>query len=126
MPTVLNVNPSITLKRKVEEPRVTDNTTPTTKRMMTRPALGLNEDKRINGDPNGTFPLVINAVMLDHRVGGCLVDEGNPVDILYQCTFERLGLRKEDLRFCYGIESIGPNKTNSRSWWYEPLRSHSW
>lgn len=41
----------------------------------------------------------LNANMLNHMVEGCLIDEGNPVDILYQGTFERLKLKKKDLNY---------------------------
>jgi len=94
MPTILYANSSRTPKRKTDEPRVADNATQAAKRAKTRPALGFTDDEKINGDPNRAFPLAINANILCDKVGGCLVDEGNPVDILYQSTFEKVRAKK--------------------------------
>jgi len=79
-------------------------------------ALGFTDDEKINRDPNGKFPLIISASILGTMVGGCLIDEGNPVDILYPNMFECLGLKRENLRYCFGLEEIELNGTNTRPW----------
>lgn len=69
----------------------------------------------------GHFYSSISASIMGHKVGGCLVDEGNFVDIMYQITFECRGLRKENLRYFYGLEAIELIGTNARPWGYVTL-----
>jgi hypothetical protein len=51
------------------------------KKVKIRLALGFTNDEKINEDPKGTIPLTISQSIHGHLVGGCLIDEGNHVDI---------------------------------------------
>ena len=43
------------------------------------------------------------------------------MDILYNKTFECLGLKRENLKYCVGLEAIGLNGINARLWGYVTL-----
>ena len=101
-------------KRVAADLKIEDDLTPKVEKVMTTPVLSFIDDKKVNGDSNGRFPLVINENIHGHLVGGCLMDEGNPLDILYQNTFEYLRLKRENLKYCFGLEAIGLNGTNAR------------
>jgi len=83
--------------------------------------LGFTDDEKINGDPNRIYPLIISVIFQKHQVGGYLIDEGNLVDILYENTFEPVGLKREKMKYCFGLEAIGLNGTNARPWGYVTL-----
>jgi len=107
---------SRTTKRGTVDHERAGEEAPKAKTEKVRAALGFTDDEKVNGDPNGIFPLIISTNIHGHRVRGCLIDEGNPVDILYQNIIERLGLRRKNLKYCFGLEAIGLNKMNALPW----------
>lgn len=58
MPNPTIKNPRRASKRKTTKPRVADNAAMAAKRVKTRPNMGFTNEKKINGDPNETFPLL--------------------------------------------------------------------
>jgi len=55
-----------------------------------------------------------------------LIDEGNPVDLLYQNMFECLWVKMENLKYCFGLEAIGLNRMNARPYGYSTLDVTFW
>jgi len=83
-----------------------------------RPILGFSDEEKVNGGYNDIFPLIIIAGIRGHDVARCLIEEGSSVDILYQDAFEKLGLRKTNLKPYEGTELQGFNETSTRLWGY--------
>jgi hypothetical protein len=62
----------------------------------TKPSLI--DDEKVNIVPNEIFSLIVVVGMSNHNLAICLIDEGSFVYIMYEDAFEKLGLRKEDLK----------------------------
>lgn len=79
------------------------------------------DNEKIDGFPNEDLPLVFITGIHDHDLAKCLVDEGSSVTILYQDSFEKLGLRKEDLESYDDTELHGFNETRTHPLGYVKL-----
>lgn len=62
------------------------------------PILSFIDDEKVNGRSNEIFLLVVMVGIQNHDVARCLVDEGSSVEIMYENSLEKLGLKKEDLK----------------------------
>ena len=70
---------------------------------------------------NEELSLVIIVAILDHDVSRCLVGEGISVDILYPNAFEKLGLKRKDLKTYVDTDPLGFNKMSTCPWGYITL-----
>jgi len=104
---------------KIVEVRETHGMPP--KAAKKRPLLGFTDSEKVNEVSNKELPLVIIVEIRDHDVARCLVDEGNSVYILYQDTFEKLGLRREYLKPYNDTDLHGFNETSMCPWGYVTL-----
>jgi hypothetical protein len=62
--------------------------------------------------------MVVIMAIRDHEVARCLVDERSSVNILYQGAFEKLGLKRKDLKPYDDIDLYGFNEMSTRPWGY--------
>lgn len=91
---------------------------PALKAARKRPLLGFADSEKIDGVPNEELPLVVIVGIHGHDIARCLVDEGNSLDNLYQDAFDKLGMRKEDLKSYEDTDLHCFNKTSTRPWRY--------
>ena len=71
--------------------------------------------------PNEELPHVIVVGIRDYDFTRFLVDKGSSVDILYQDAFEKLGIRREELKPYEGTNLHCFNETSTRLWGYVTL-----
>lgn len=108
-----------TTKRKMVKVRETHGELP--KAAKKRPLLGFTENKKVNGVSNKELPLVIIVAIRDHDVARGLLYEGSSINILYQDAFEKLSLKRKDLKPYDGTDLHGFNEMSTRMWGYVTL-----
>jgi len=102
-----------TARRKVAQLLGVHATAVAPKGAKTRPNLGFTNKEKVNGGSNKIFSLVIIIGIHGNDVARCIIDEGNLMDILYQDAFEKLGLKKVDLKSYDGTGLQGFNETST-------------